>query len=64
MDYVNTINEKDPKFCLSTNTVELENGSASECNGVGYKVLTYYNSNKEVTTREFGPFFIEVKKKY
>ena len=61
MDYVNTKRELDPQFCLSKNTIEVENGTVDECIGVGYKVFTYHVKDSEVS-REFGGFWIEPRK--
>ena len=57
-DYVNTLNEKDPVFCISKSTTTVEKSTVNECVGVGYKVYTYETQDQK-TVREFGGFWIE-----
>ena len=58
VDYLNVKQNKDPKFCLKTETIEhSEHRKTKICIGIGYKVQHYYN-DEQLTAAEIGPFFI------
>lgn len=51
----------EPKFCLSKETKNYEDGTVEICHGLGYKVYIYdRNDYKGI---EFGPFWIKEKTK-
>lgn len=60
-DFINVKNDKDPIFCISQKTHIFDDGSVEECIGLGYKVYTYNRSSFN-NARQFGPFFIGMKK--
>lgn len=58
-DFLNVINEKDPKFCLEKSTEKNSDGVVEKCEGVGYNVYKYdYGTVKYI---EFVPFFSKPK---
>jgi hypothetical protein len=57
-DYININKEKDPKFCwFNEKTTEYEDGTVTECSGIGYKVIKYNRTSFKAI--EFGPFWIK-----
>lgn len=56
-DYIHVHNEEKPQFCwFNEKTTSYDDGSVTECTGLGYKVINYNrNSFKAI---EFGPFWI------
>ena len=58
-DFINTVSEKDPVFCLERTTENNSDGTVKICEGVGYKVFDYdYGSIKAL---EFAPFWNKPK---
>ena len=58
VDYFRARNQEDPMFCWFGNkTTDYENGSVTECMGLGYKVINYNRENYKAV--EFGPFWIK-----
>ena len=58
IDFLRVKENKEPKFCIKTETVKHSNSQKTEiCTGLGYKVQNYYDDGKHTAT-EFGPFFI------
>lgn len=58
-DFINTVSEKDPVFCLEKTTENNSDGTVKICEGVGYKVFDYdYGSIKAL---EFAPFWNKPK---
>lgn len=58
-DFINTVSEKDPMFCLERSTENNSDGTVKICEGVGYKVFDYdYGSIKAL---EFAPFWNKPK---
>ena len=58
VDYFSIKQNKDPKFCLKTETVKHADNKKTEiCTGLGYKVQYYYNDDQLVAS-EIGPLFI------
>lgn len=55
-DFINVKNDKSPKYCIKTETVEVSDGTVDSCLGLGYKIFTYHTSKYE-GAREFGPFW-------
>ena len=60
-DFILVKQDKDPKFCIKTQTIETENGNIESCTGIGYKVFKYHTKGNE-GAREFGPFWQEPRK--
>ncbi|MBO5375519.1 MAG: hypothetical protein J6A52_01550 [Bacilli bacterium] len=57
VDYFKVRDEKDPIFCWFNNhTTTYENGTVTECTGLGYKVIRY--NREDFKAIEFGPFWI------
>lgn len=58
-DFINTVSEKDPVFCLEKTTENNSDGTVKICEGIGYKVFDYdYGSIKAL---EFAPFWNKPK---
>lgn len=58
-DFINTVSEKDPVFCLERTTENNSDGTVKICEGIGYKVFDYdYGSIKAL---EFAPFWNKPK---
>lgn len=58
-DFINTVSEKEPVFCLERTTENNSDGTVKICEGVGYKVFDYdYGSIKAL---EFAPFWNKPK---
>lgn len=58
-DFINTVCEKDPVFCLERTTENNSDGTVKICEGIGYKVFDYdYGSIKAL---EFAPFWNKPK---
>lgn len=58
-DFINTVSEKDPVFCLDRTTENNSDGTVKICEGIGYKVFDYdYGSIKAL---EFAPFWNKPK---
>ena len=49
----------EPKFCISKETKNYEDGTVEVCNGLGYKVYIY--AREKYHGIEFGPFWIQEK---
>ncbi len=61
VDFFQVQGNNDPMFCLSKETIKLDKGTISKCNGAGYKVLRFNkieNCNVKII---FGPFWLEDK---
>lgn len=57
-DAVNSTNGK-PKFCISKEIKNYDDGTVEVCHGLGYRVYIYNrDSNKGI---DFGPFWIKEK---
>ena len=56
-DYVMTIKEKDPVFCLKEETKDYNDGTVYICTGVGYKYIRY--DRVSYTATQFGGFWIQ-----
>ena len=61
-DFMRIRDDKDPQFCLSTEVHEFEDGTVTECTGLGYKTYRYNRSSMS-TGIEFGPFFMNMREK-
>lgn len=46
-----------PKFCLSKETINYDDGTVDVCHGLGYKVFSYNRGNNKGV--EFAPFWAE-----
>jgi len=55
-DYYNVSQEKDPVFCLSTETIPYDDGTVTQCNGLGYKAYKYQRTGHNYK-QSFGPFW-------
>lgn len=55
IDFYNVHQEKDPKFCISKETIEYDDGTVESCLGLGYKVYQY--NRESFSGIEFGPFW-------
>lgn len=56
-DYYNTYKEKDPRFCLSKETLTYDDGTVEVCHGPGYKVYNYDRSS--IKGYQYGPFWMK-----
>lgn len=57
VDFINVQNEKQPQFCwFNEKTTSYNDGSVTECTGLGYKVINYNRTSFKAI--EFGPFWI------
>ncbi len=57
-DFIQTKNEKEPKFCwFNKKTTEYSDGTVTTCTGLGYKVINYKRASMNAI--EFGPFWIK-----
>ena len=57
-DYIHVQNQEEPKFCMfNKNTTDYNDGSVTECTGLGYKVIKYDRTSFKAI--EFGPFWIK-----
>lgn len=57
-DYIHVHNEEEPKFCwFNEKTTNYNDGTVTECTGLGYKVIKYNRTSFKAL--EFGPFWIE-----
>lgn len=61
-DFLRVRNNKEPQFCLKETVHEFEDGTVTECMGLGYKTYKYNRSSLSGGI-EFGPFFIKMKEK-
>ena len=59
IDYVRTINSKEPLFCIKKDVIEYEDGVVNSCTGLGYKAYEYNRESYQAI--EFGPFWIKVR---
>ena len=57
VDFVNVKKGNDPKFCVQTIVHEYDDGTTTECKGIGYNVYNYNRTSKNIKT-QFSPFFI------
>lgn len=58
-DFINTVSEKDPVFCLERTIENNSDGTVKICEGIGYKVFDYdYGS---IRALEFAPFWNKPK---
>lgn len=55
VDFYNVHQEKDPKFCISRETIKYDDGTVESCLGLGYKV--YHYNRESFYGIEFGPFW-------
>jgi len=61
-DYTRVRDNKEPKYCVSTKIHEFEDGSVTECVGLGYKTYKYERISLP-SSIEFGPFFMKMREK-
>lgn len=61
-DFMRIRDDKDPQFCLSKTVHEFEDGTVTECTGLGYKTYRY-NRTSMSNGIEFGPFFMSMREK-
>ena len=54
-DFYNVSKEKEPMFCIKTETTTYDDGTVDMCLGLGYKVYNYKRTS--YTAIEFGPFW-------
>jgi cytoskeletal protein RodZ len=59
-DFVHVVREEEPTFCLKTTVYEYEDGTTTECVGLGYKVYNYDRSSLAIKA-QFSPFFVSMK---
>ena len=59
IDYVRTINSKEPIFCIKEEVIEYQDGTVNSCTGAGYKVYEYNRESYQAI--EFGPFWKKVR---
>ena len=57
LDYFNTHQGKEPKFCIKEETKVYDDGTVYICTGLGYKLYKY--DRKSISAFEFGPFFLQ-----
>ena len=58
-DFVCTVQDKDPKFCISKKTHEFDDGTVDSCVGLGYKIYNYDRESVNID-RNFGLFFMKM----
>lgn len=57
VDYIHVKNEEKPQFCwFNEHTTSYNDGTVTECTGLGYKVINYNRTSFKAI--EFGPFWI------
>ena len=56
IDFFRSKSEKNPYFCIKTQTKVYDDGTTYECIGLGYKMYRY---NRSFNAVEFGPFYIK-----
>ena len=61
IDFNNTRNDKNPKFCIKKETIKYEDGNVEVCTGLGYKI--YHYNRKSYNAVEFGPLWTKDKSK-
>ena len=61
-DYQKVKNNQEPEFCLSTQIYEFEDGSITQCIGLGYKIYKYERISLP-RTMEFGTIFMKMREK-
>lgn len=61
IDYINVVNEKEPKFCINNSVNEYDDGNVYVCTGAGYVV--YHYDRNSYKGYEFGPFWTEDRSK-
>lgn len=59
VNFINTKNNNEPRFCLKTNLYDYDDGVVHECIGMGYKVITY--ERDEINGVDFVPFWEKPK---
>jgi hypothetical protein len=59
-DFIHVTREENPTFCLKTTVYEYEDGTTTECVGLGYKVYNYDRSSLAIKA-QFTPFFIKME---
>lgn len=59
-DFIRVANEQEPLFCIKEKIHKFEDGTVTECTGIGYKIYKYNRTSLE-SGIEFGPFFMEMK---
>lgn len=57
-DYSRSMNGKNPKFCIKSETHEYSDGNTYECVGLGYKMFRY---NRNFSGVDFGGFWKKEK---
>ena len=58
IDYFHVQNQEKPQFCwFNEHTTSYNDGSVTECTGLGYKVINYDRTSFKAI--EFGPFWIK-----
>lgn len=56
-DFIRTKKDEKPIFCVKTVEHKYDDGNATECIGLGYKVINYNRSSIK-TKNQFAPFFV------
>lgn len=59
-DFIQVKNENKPVFCLKTVEHSYDDGTTSECIGLGYKVYTYNRDSLKIKS-QFSPFFVKME---
>ncbi len=59
-EYFRIKDGKDAKYCIENKIHEYDDGSVSECVGIGYKVYYYDRPNIGIKT-EFGAFWLKIR---
>lgn len=57
IDIYRIVNHEDPKLCLSKTIYEYDDGTITECNGLGYNIYHYERDKEDKYI--FRPFFIK-----
>lgn len=59
-DFVRTKREEKPIFCIKEVEHKYDDGTTTECDGLGYKVFTYKRESIKLKS-QFSPFFVSME---